>query len=560
MRKIKCIIGLIGVFLMFFTSCTNNEELLPHDPDVPVLNQGRVVFNVNTGKSMVYTRASADDEQAIRSLGVFIVKPDGNLAEGVTRFYESQVLTDNKLAVSIPVDIMETSGVKAYLVANGLDKVQCDGLKTEKELLDLAAATKPEEISTKGIPMASGAISLNFTGGIATVDANMKRVMSTLCAKVVKSKGVVVGPGDFTFKVHGVSLKEGYCFKDECKDTGAEQVWNSTSKSQDEEVSLGYFYQSKAFQVEVTSQSTGQFRTIEIPLEKAQMRNKKYVLKIHPKPASEGKGEFTVTVEAWDAIETDIDFEELALKKDLPADKFEVHDNEMWLLTNNHYETDFGSPKDWFVLKEGAEIVSVQLESLIDEEKRGVVLKESGVVCATSRLNHADLLGKIVVTVKDKKGATRIASYTTRIPSCYLSWGDKYTWNAGAGASCKVVDGVFVYTGLNTGGEGESFSCASGWAIGYDSKRFSVVGVGVLEPSGETPESGLLYDKAGAKVAITDATFGFKMNGGCTHFVVSLKCKKKDPYYGYVKFKLKRTADGLLVTQVLKIKFDFAPK
>ncbi|EXZ36546.1 hypothetical protein M100_5219, partial [Bacteroides fragilis str. 1007-1-F len=346
---------------MLFASCTN-EELLPHDPDGPVLNQGRVVFNVNTGKSTVYTRASADDEQAIRSLGVFIVKPDGNLAEGITRFYEAKALTDKKLAVSIPVDIMETPGVKAYLVANGPDKTQCDGLKTEQELLDLAAVIKPEEIGTKGIPMASGAISLNFTGGIATVDANMKRVMSTLCAKVVKSKGVVVGPSDFTFKVHGVSLKEGYCFKDECKDTGVEQVWNSTSKSQDEEVSLGYFYQSKAFQVEVVSQSAGQSRTIEIPLEKAQTRNKKYVLKIHPKPASEGKGEFTVTVEAWEETETDVDFDKLSIKKDLPADKFEIQNDGIRLLTNNYHETDFGSPKDWFVLKEGTEIVNVKLE------------------------------------------------------------------------------------------------------------------------------------------------------------------------------------------------------
>ena len=314
MQKISSISALIAVFLMFFASCTN-EELIPNEPDRPVLNQGRVVFNVNTGKSTVYTRASVDDEQAIRSLGVFIVKPDGNLAEGITRFYEAEALTDKKLAVSIPVDIMETPGIKAYLVANGPDKTQCDGLKTEQELLDLAAVIKPEEIGTKGIPMASGAISLNFTGGIATVDANMKRVMSTLCAKVVKSKGVVVGPSDFTFKVHGVSLKEGYCFKDECKDTGVDQVWNSTSKSQDEEVSLGYFYQSKAFQVEVVSQSAGQSRTIEIPLEKAQTRNKKYVLNIHPKPASEGKGEFTVTVEAWEETEADVDFDKLSIKK-----------------------------------------------------------------------------------------------------------------------------------------------------------------------------------------------------------------------------------------------------
>ncbi|MCS2497254.1 hypothetical protein NXW59_06215 [Bacteroides fragilis] len=146
-------------------------------------------------------------------------------------------------------------------------------------------------------------------------------------------------------------MKEGYCFKDECKDTGVDQVWNSTSKSQDEEVSLGYFYQSKAFQVEVVSQSAGQSRTIEIPLEKAQTRNKKYVLKIHPKPASEGKGEFTVTVEAWEETETDVDFDKLSIKKDLPADKFEIQNDGIRLLTNNYHETDFGSPKDWFVLK-----------------------------------------------------------------------------------------------------------------------------------------------------------------------------------------------------------------
>ena len=86
---------------------------------------------------------------------MFIVKPNGNLAEGVTRFYEAKNMTDKKLAVSIPVDIMETAGIRAYLVANGPDKTQCDQVKTEKEILDLVTTTKPEEISTKGIPMAS---------------------------------------------------------------------------------------------------------------------------------------------------------------------------------------------------------------------------------------------------------------------------------------------------------------------------------------------------------------------------------------------------------------------
>ena len=561
MRKIKCIIGLIGVFLMLFASCTN-EELLPHDPDGPVLNQGRVVFNVNTGKSTVYTRASADDEQAIRSLGVFIVKPDGNLAEGITRFYEAKALTDKKLAVSIPVDIMETPGVKAYLVANGPDKTQCDGLKTEQELLDLAAVIKPEEIGTKGIPMASGAISLNFTGGIATVDANMKRVMSTLCAKVVKSKGVVVGPSDFTFKVHGVSLKEGYCFKDECKDTGVDQVWNSTSKSQDEEVSLGYFYQSKAFQVEVVSQSAGQSRTIEIPLEKAQTRNKKYVLKIHPKPASEGKGEFTVTVEAWEETETDVDFDKLSIKKDLPADKFEIQNDGIRLLTNNYHETDFGSPKDWFVLKEGTEIVNVKLEGTIDEKKRGVDLDEKGIARATPQPNQTDLSGKIMVTMKNKNRMMTIASIGIHIPHALICWNDKYAWKSTVDkSSCKVENGEFIYTNPNNTGVETKFSIIEGFdgiakPMVFDHIVYLVAAISPLETSGESLQNGLLYDIHGKQLPIDQASFGFRRKSAAV-VCISLKCSKEDTYVGYIKITLKNIPLNTLTTQILKIKFKF---
>ena len=561
MQKISSIIAVMAGFLMFFASCTN-EELVPNEPDGPVLNQGRVVFNVNTGKSMVYTRASKDDEQAIRSLGVFIVKPDGNLAEGITRFYEAKDMRDKKLAVSIPVDIMETSGVKAYLVANGPDKTQCDGLKTEQEVLGMVATTKPEEVSTKGIPMASGAISLNFTGGIATVDANMKRVMSTLCAKVVKGKGVVVGPSDFTFKVNGVSGKEGYCFKDECKDTGVEQVWNSTSKSQDEEVSLGYFYQSKAFQVEVVSQSAGQSRTIEIPLEKAQTRNKKYVLKIHPKPASEGKGEFTVTVEAWDAIETDVDFEGLSIKKDLSADKFEIRGNEIWLLTNNYCETDFGSPKDWFVLKEGTEIVNVKLEGTIDEKKRGVDLDEKGVACATPQPNQTDLSGKIMVTMKNKNGMMMIASIGIHIPRALICWNDKYAWKSTLDkSSCKVENGEFMYTNPNNTGVETKFLIIEGFdriarPMTFDHLVYLVTAISPLETSGESLQNGLLYDIHGKQLPIDQAAFGFRRKSASTVYI-SLKCSKKDTYVGYIKITLKNIPHDSLTTQILKIKFKF---
>ncbi|WMI93614.1 hypothetical protein [Bacteroides fragilis] len=547
MQKISSIIAVMAGFLMSFASCTN-EELVPNEPDGPVLNQGRVVFNVNTGKSMVYTRASKDDEQAIRSLGVFIVKPDGNLAEGITRFYEAKDMRDKKLAVSIPVDIMETSGVKAYLVANGPDKTQCDGLKTEQEVLGLVATTKPEEISTKGIPMASGAISLNFTGGIATVDANMKRVMSTLYAKVVKSKGVVVGPSDFTFKVHGVSGKEGYCFKDECKDTGVEKVWNSTSKSQEEEVSLGYFYQSKAFQVEVVSQSTAQSRTVEIPLEKAQTRNKKYVLKIHPKPASEGKGEFTVTVEAWDATETDVDFEGLSIKQDLPADRFEKHNGGIRLLTNNYFKTDFGSPKDWFVLKEGSKIVNVKLEGTIDGEKRGVDLNEKGIACATSRLNQTDLSGKIIVTIEDKNGIITHEDCTIYVPHANIWWNDRYFWERDK-TNCKIENGEFVYTAIDISGKKESFSASADptLSLAYSSET-KITNMKALQSS----QNGVLYNEKDEPVSVNDAVMDVEYDSN--RFSIGLKCKALVPYYGYIKVTLKKQ-DNSEVTQVLKIRF-----
>ncbi|MFK2351905.1 hypothetical protein ACIXOC_10135 [Bacteroides fragilis] len=53
----------------------------------------------------------------------------------------------------------------------------------------------------------------------------------------------------------------------------------------------------------------------------------------------------------------------------MPADKFEIQNDGIRLLTNNYHETDFGSPKDWFVLKEGTEIVNVKFEGTIDGEK-----------------------------------------------------------------------------------------------------------------------------------------------------------------------------------------------
>ena len=302
MQKISSIA--IAAFLMFFISSCTKEELVQ---DAPTPDSGRVVFSINTGKNMVSTKADKKDEQAIRTVGVFIVKQNGDLAGEVERFYESKDLTGKKLAVSVPAEIMDI-GNKAYLIANWGDKNQYEAIKTEKELLDLVAYTKPEDIASKGIPMVCGPISLNFTGGIAVVDANMKRVMSTLCAQVLKNKHVIMGPKDFTVRVHGISNKKGYCFKDQPYDSGIDQEWTPVSEAMDEEFSLGYFYQSNPFKIEVICNATNQSCVVDISAEKAKMRNRKYMLNIHPKPASEGKGEFKVTIEDWDLAEPDVDF------------------------------------------------------------------------------------------------------------------------------------------------------------------------------------------------------------------------------------------------------------
>lgn len=499
--KISSITTALVVFLMFFVSCTN-EELVPNKPDGPVLNQGRIVFNVNTGKNVVSTRVAEKDEQAIRSLGVFIVKPDGNLAEGVTRFYDSQISASNKLAVPIPVDIMETPGLKAYLVANGPDKAQCDGLKTEQEVLSLVATTKPEEISTKGIPMVTGAIPLNFTGGIATVDANMKRVMSTLYAKVVKSKGVVVGPSDFTFKVHGVSGKEGYCFKDECKDTGVDQVWSSTSKTQDEEVSLGYFYQSKAFQVEVVSQSTGQSRTVEIPLKNAQMRNKKYVLKIHPSKSS--KGEFTVTMEAWKERNLEMHFDKLITFTE-PNAPFE---GAYGLWVNDTDKTGTFPPLIIHPLipktEKGFKVVSYALTGCLDEQKRGVTLERNALI-GTPFQNPKEINGTLLCTLESENGTRIQESIPVHVAPPFFSW-DKEFKQKTDDASFKVVGETLVCTVIND----------SARELSVDAKVLQTFGhkVNKLEDNGTEPDDadvGISFDAHNIKFTLNESFKGLQL-------------------------------------------------
>ena len=115
----------------------------------------------------------------------------------------------------------------------------------------------------------------------------------------------------------------------------------------------------------------------------------------------------------------------MVLKKDLATDKFEIHDNEICLLTNNHYETDFVLLKIG-LSQEGAEIVDVKLENLVDEEKRGVVLKENVVLYVP----HPDLIKqsfrKIGLLHWQIKAEQRLTSIDIRIPHANIGWNDAY--------------------------------------------------------------------------------------------------------------------------------------
>ncbi|EXY29162.1 hypothetical protein, partial [Bacteroides fragilis] len=282
----------------------------------------------------------------------------------------------------------------------------------------------------------------------------------------------------------------------------------------------------------------------------------------HPKPASEGKGEFTVTVEAWEETETDVDFDKLSIKKDLPADKFEIQNDGIRLLTNNYHETDFGSPKDWFVLKEGTEIVNVKLEGTIDEKKRGVDLDEKGIARATPQPNQTDLSGKIMVTMKNKNRMMTIASIGIHIPHALICWNDKYAWKSTVDkSSCKVENGEFIYTNPNNTGVETKFSIIEGFdgiakPMVFDHIVYLVAAISPLETSGESLQNGLLYDIHGKQLPIDQASFGFRRKSAAV-VCISLKCSKEDTYVGYIKITLKNIPLNTLTTQILKIKFKF---
>lgn len=328
MKKIYLTAAVLAAMSTTFVSCTNEMDESLNSPASSLVEgqTGRIVFNVNTGKSVSFTRSAVSEDQVINKLSVFVFKANGELVPGVKQDYEGSDITDGKLAVVLPADQMNKTGFKAYLVAN----VVPGGITTEAQLQGFIATTTPADVATAGIPMVSAPISINTTTPIIAAEATMKRAMSSLFVTVnaVTSGSTTINAGDFTYKVKAVRLDKGFLCKDEVcgGEVVAEETWTPKGNTNADEL-LGYMYQSNGFEVEVTPsvdkpELGSQSRIVVVAADKAMKRNKKYLLNVLPTVSESGKIDFTVTVEEWDATDGsfNVDWaERTTIKKALPV-------------------------------------------------------------------------------------------------------------------------------------------------------------------------------------------------------------------------------------------------
>ena len=222
--------------------------------------------------------------------------------------------------------------------------------------------------------------------------------------------------------------------------------------------------------MEVVSKSTGQSRCIEFPLEKAQMRNKKYVLKIHPKPTSEGKGKFNVTVETWEAIETNIEFDKPLIIFNYPSTFFtqeKVH------LDDNDYVGTLNAGINLYSdihVSKGLKLIDVTLTGCLDEQKRGAAIvyyRRVGVerLEVTTHRNPKTVEGQLLYTLEYENGIrTQVSLPVSVLPPAHY-WNDEFKQETDD-VSFKVVDGVLVGSIINDSVRKLSLNCKSIRCIG----------------------------------------------------------------------------------------------
>lgn len=405
MRKFYVAASMIAVLSTVVVSCTNDVEG-PTNPVVVAGQSGRLVFSVNAGKSVSFTKTTVGEDVAIKKVSVFVFDELGDYLPDFKQNYEGSEIVEGKLAVTVPSNLMNKNNLKVYLVAN----IETASVTTEQELLDLITTVSTTGIATSGIPMASAPITLNTTTPVITAEAVMKRAMSSVFVKVnpVESGGVTVNSGDFTYKVKNVRLDKGYLLKDiVCTgDVTAEATWTPKGSSNNEEL-LGYMYQSNGFQVEITPSvdkpelGTAP-RTVVVAADKAMKRNKKYVLNVLPKISATGQIDFTVTVQEWDATDGNfnVDWVDAAsINADAMVAGKIKEDNGQIILSPivdvSGTAISYARPKSWFSLTEGSSLVSFTMSSLLDSKSQG--LRLSGDNLQGTCMNINDVRGKITV-------------------------------------------------------------------------------------------------------------------------------------------------------------------
>ena len=474
MKKIYVTAAVIAAMSTAFVSCTNELDA-PAGSSIVEDQAGRIVFNVNTGKSVSFTKSSVAEDQVINNLSVFVFDELGSRVLGIKEDYLASDITDGKLSVTLPSDQMNKRGFKAYIVAN----ITPGEIGTETQLMEFVATTTPAEISTKGIPMASAPISLNTTTPVIAAEAVMKRTMSSLFVKVNPSdlNGTAVNAGDFTYKVKNVYLAGGYMLKDEvCTGDPSEGIWTPKANTNAEEL-LGYMYQSNGFEVEITPSADkpglgSASRTVVVAADKAMKRNKKYVLNVLPKVSETGTIDFTVTVQDWDVTDGSFNVDwvdNVSIDRDaiLQNHKIKEVDGEFVLTPAYNYagaSINHSAPRDWFAMNGGAVFRDIAVTPLYDSEGNGLSLV--GDWLRGNCLNFTDIIGKATVTtIKDNVLAKQ--EFPVRLEGRYvkmsedLSFGDNEYLFGYTESDTRLI--VFP----NRNAPGASFNPSMGMALRY---------------------------------------------------------------------------------------------
>lgn len=411
-------------------SCTK-EVLETPDSAVVKGQTGKVVFRLDTGGSASFTRTTLSEaETKITSLSVHLFKADGTPLTGYKKDYTETDISDGKLNVTIPANLMEENNVKAYLVANV--PVQ-ESVNTEAALKEFVSTIQAGDLPRGGIPMASPPVNLNLSSPVAEASVSMKRTMSAILVKV--GEGADFKAEDFTYKLKDVRTDKGYLLKDMVVE-GSGSNLSLTPKS---DGLLAYIYQSPAFTIEVapqngTSLGSAGTRIVQVKASSAMKRNKKYVLTLLPKKAKESDPSstgFSIRFEEWDSTDTfDMEWDtRVALKKNLSTNLYEAKDNNLRLLPGGAIGsagiTDYGTPKSWLETLGDVKITKVVMPSLMEDGAGIPAPTTEGTSFQANWESHTPNLNDItrtlvVTTTKDKQESE--SEFDVTLEGQYITW------------------------------------------------------------------------------------------------------------------------------------------